>query len=178
MPSSYKEQVPGTIAWVNAKLEAVNNSIRAVEKHSVDTKEIALKAHRKADEAQKTADTPHVCLKEDVLRSLREEVGSWSKWWRGTMITVISAIVLGITVMAGWLYSHRLQGEKIESLDKSMNEVKEEVQDLGESQKQIKNTLDRGQRQNTQKEEERLQQMKKIFTTVLEENGLKKQRRK
>jgi archaellum component FlaC len=142
--------------------EVFHVRIEEIQKDIKEAKSIALSA-------KKIADKP-TCVKEEVLNSLKSEVTGWAKWWRGIIVTII----LCVFIMAGWFFSDQAQSDKIEQLDSTILEVKQDVKDISHSQENLAMKFDAQVRLNTERQKRQSAELRETFKSVLEEHEVER----
>lgn len=109
------------IRLMTAENKATEEKVKGVTADAAEAKKIALSA-------RKISMQPHSCSQVATLAELRESVGSWAKWWRVSMVTLFTAIIVFGATIGGWWYSHMAVKAEVKTLNVEVVKVKTEVQ--------------------------------------------------
>jgi hypothetical protein len=91
--------------------EWVKSEIRRVESMAEEAKLIGLAAK------------DHPCAQGNILTDLRSRVGSWDKWWKATVVSILLAIVS----IGGFVW---MTGSKTAVVETKMNAVEDSMKSL------------------------------------------------
>jgi len=130
-----------------------------VEKNVEETKRIALGA-------KKRVDMPHTCDQKEAIDRTLAMVDSWSRWWRGTLISALGFV----TVVGGsWLYQYFTLTAEVESTRISVEELSTSVKNIETSQEELKHAFQQNQDRDTVQDEARLTEVRSILKSVIQQ---------
>jgi len=142
--------------WIEAKLETFLS-------RGDETKNIAISAKEKAD-------ARHICFNDNRLSDIEDRLKRWDSWWRGVMITVISAVVVGgSAVGAAWYRTENLQGN-ISQVREDVEALRGDIEKVDESQREISQFLKDWEKDLKDKEEKRELELRAILKEAIRGN--------
>lgn len=142
--------------WLDAKLEMFLS-------RDDETKSIAISAKKKAD-------TQHICFNDNRLSSMEDQLKRWDSWWRGAMITIISAVVVGgSAVGAAWYRTENLRGN-IGQIMEDVNVLKKDIEEIKEFQRGTNPLLRDWEKDVRDKEEKRDLELREILKEAVRSN--------
>lgn len=139
-------------SWAQAKFESV-------EKNVEETKRIALGA-------KKRVDVPHTCDQKEAIDRTLEMVDSWSRWWRGTLI---SALGFAVVVGGSWLYQYFTLSSDVENTRVSLEELSSSVQNIESSQEELKRAFEVSQARTSIQNKEQLSEVRSMLKSVIQQ---------
>jgi hypothetical protein len=132
--------------------------------------ELASEAKTIALAAKKKAESPHECIKEDILEDLK----GWKKWLRAGIFSLSITIVLGVTAwytQRGEIDRHLVtQESNVKRIESSVDEIKRFQEEL-----HVKFKYEKEQKKKQKREE--IQAIKEAIIEVFNESSLSERRK-
>ncbi len=113
--------------------KATDIRFNELEKDIDETKKIALGA-------RKQAYAEHPCHQEVRMKVVEKKATGWDKWFKGILITVISAIVILGSFMATVWYT-KADASEVAKVKQDVTTIKGDVNNIQESQERIEAAL-------------------------------------
>ena len=158
------------IRLMTAENKATAEKVKGVTADAAEAKKIALSA-------RKISMQPHSCSQVATLAELRESVGSWAKWWRGIMVTLIAAIIVFGATIGGWWYSHMGVKAEVKTLNVEVVKVQTEVKATNASFEDFRVSFEKKERVSKQEQQQQVQDIAKAVGQAVQKE-LKNSRRR
>ena len=146
---------------LKADKEATKLRIDSIAKEVDETKNIALSARNKAS-------AEHACHQEKRMEALEERADSWDRWFKGVVITIVTAIV-GIGSFMSLVYYTKADDSDVQRVKADVSIIKSDVAEVKESQQKVVEAFQRSQITDVANEAARLESIKAAMRDVVKE---------
>jgi hypothetical protein len=161
-PTKWLEKEIDRLQETKAEKSSMNTMLGSLDRDITEVR-------NKLRETAKRAEREHACTQIEFIKANAEEVQSWSKWWKGTIAALISAVVVVGSVLAAVWYKGEALTTGMEAMQGDFSTIQSDVQEIKESQSNLELVVSESQRKNSEKEEQRVKELKSLLQDAIHE---------
>ena len=137
--------------------------LEELDKDVDETKKIALSAKKQAGE--------HLCLQETRMTKLEEDNRSWGRFFKGLVVTVVSAIVVVGGFMAALHYT-KAEVSEVQDVKMDVAGIQRDMSEVKISQEKVEKAVKASHKLQKEREEKRVTALKEAMKeAILEANA-------